>query len=506
MAKFDEEYKEAKYVNFFQGLIITERHLNDLQHYHAEKRWLQNRFFHGYGTVPGIMNELRVSARKGGDALSLEVGSGLCLDPMGRELVFPENKIITVEIKKYKPPRLVYVVLSYLENMEDHFVNEANPTYQGYQTVRETSKLEIIGQEPDPNKHIELARISLEEAGGKEGLIIKDAKDFGNPKGNEIDLRFVPWCRPVAPALSPELVSQLSFVLERTRDGAALVEGEMPLQSLRELQLVATTSLIVLSHVDFSNLLHLIKPMIRLDQKIIQEVMELEKTAAKKHYTTMEPFQEYKTLVSELAAAMDRYNHSLEELYNLFNGHLRAIELLKRMLTQKQLTWEDVKLMSDELPKILLVGETKYTLVDSLNFASKENLEQHMFETKNSKDVLFAQQTFNYPDGKTVSDVVLGYAGGTWTWKVRQCLPNKPLIMIRRFDYFHGDLEFEIQVGGKPAGNLMIHGRDTRNRWRNWSFQIDASRVTSDVLDISQKWVRGQHDAVARVWFYQPTA
>ena len=104
LTKF-EELTESKYVNYFQGLIITDRHLNEAQKYHMEKRRLQNRLFHGYGIVPGMMNELRVMAHKGGDGLALEVGSGLCLDAAGREIVFSENKIINVEIKKYKLPR-----------------------------------------------------------------------------------------------------------------------------------------------------------------------------------------------------------------------------------------------------------------------------------------------------------------------------------------------------------------------------------------------------------------
>ena len=72
-----------------------------------------------------------------------------------------------------------------------------------------------------------------------------------------------------AAALSPDLFSQLTFVLERTRDAAAMVEEEVPAQALRELQLMATTSLVVLSggSMDFNNLVHLIGPMVRLDRR-----------------------------------------------------------------------------------------------------------------------------------------------------------------------------------------------------------------------------------------------
>ena len=189
------EINENQYVNYFPGLVVTDRHLNQAHQYHTDKRQLQNRLFHGCGVVPGILNEMRVMAHKGGDGLALEVGSGLCLDAGGNEIVFAENKIINVEIKKYKLPRKLYVVISYQKNLEDHFINPGNPTYQGYQTVRETSKVEILGQEPDPSQYVELARVDLEEPKGSAALVIRDAKDFGNPQANEIDLRFVPWCR-----------------------------------------------------------------------------------------------------------------------------------------------------------------------------------------------------------------------------------------------------------------------------------------------------------------------
>ncbi len=502
-----EELKESTYVNYFQGLVVSEQHLNGTNRYHTEKRLLTHQLFHGSGIVPGVMNELRVSAHQGGDGLTLEVGSGICLDPQGREIIVPEPKLLSLDLKKYKPPRTIYVVAAHLENQEEHYVNEANPAYQGYQAVRETSKVEIIGQEPESGRQIELARITLQEGKGKgQNIALQDARDFGNPQANEIDLRFTPWCRAASAALSPDLSSHLAFILERTRDSAALLEEEIKIQALRELQLVASTSLIVVSggQMSFNNLIHLLKPLIRLDQKIVQELQDLEKNTAKKHYTTMEMFEQYKPLAAGLSQALERYNHSVEEFYQIINGHRQGMDLLSRMLTRKRLTWEDVRLLSDDLPQVLLVGETKYKLVDSMEFGSKENLEAHLFTVQGSRDQIPNLQSFTYPDGKAVKDVVMSYRGGNWTWKVRNCLPNKPLVMVRRFDYFHGSLEFEIAVNGKSAGSLLIDGRDTHNRWRNWAFQMNAQLMNSDTVEISQRWIKGQQDGVARLWFYQP--
>jgi hypothetical protein len=134
----------------------------------------------------------------------------------------------------------------------------------------------------------------------------------------------------------------------------------------------------------------------------------------------------------------------------------------------------------------------------------KENLEAHLFKADQVKDSLLSKQTFSYPDNQSVDDVVMSYRLGTWTWKVRNCLPNKPLIMVRRFDYFHGQLELDVLVNGQSAGNLVIQGRDTRHRWRNWMFPIDAEHVTADTVEITQRWLKGQQDGVARMWFYQP--
>ena len=56
---------------------------------------------------------------------------------------------------------------------------------------------------------------------------------------------------------------------------------------------------------------------------------------------------------------------------------------IHQTLITKEVHSDDIKYISYAMPHILLFGEERYTLVDTLNFASMESVENHKFELIN---------------------------------------------------------------------------------------------------------------------------
>jgi hypothetical protein len=499
-----EELKGFKRANFFKGLVATENHWSEAHGYHIEKRKLQNRIFYGYGIVPGYEGELKVSSHQKGEGLTVEIASGYAIDGEGNDIFLHESVIKNIELQKYKLPRLLYVTIEFIETPVDFFVNEANPKYQGYRKSLESSKIEITATVPDSMKAIELARIYLEQ--DKEGkIIISEVKDSMKPGVNEIDLRFVPWVKMAIPTLSPYLKKQVIHTLDRTKNTMMLVEGEMPLSSIRDLQITAITSLMLVrgGSLNVSQMIEMIRPIVEIDNKIVREIIEAEKKLPQWEYSTMSIFGDYKAKVQQLSEFVAKYSDSLEDLELLLRTQVEAMDLIKTMLLTKRLGLNDIKMMSQDLPRTLIVGDKKYTKIDVIDFAEKNSEKQHNFKVIDAKDQFTGRQSFTYPDGKKVEGIVKGYIEGTTEWTIKNVVPNRELLFIRRFDYFYGDLNIEISVNGKKTGDLSIRGRDTKNRWRNWYYIVDAQYIKSDTLKISQKWISGTRDNMAKLWFYQ---
>jgi hypothetical protein len=85
--------------HYFQGRLLSAADLQLEQDYHNKKRWLSNRLLLGAGVVTG----LEVSSDKN-DNSKIQISPGLAIDPIGREIVVPENEIVLLPVGWLKNP------------------------------------------------------------------------------------------------------------------------------------------------------------------------------------------------------------------------------------------------------------------------------------------------------------------------------------------------------------------------------------------------------------------
>ena len=74
------------------------------------------------------------------------------------------------------------------------------------------------------------------------------------------------------------------------------------------------------------------------------------------------------------------YGGSYEELDGILSSHRDVMQGIRQTLIAKEISGDDIKYISYAMPHILLFGEERYTLVDTLNLGSRESIEAHQFE------------------------------------------------------------------------------------------------------------------------------
>src|SRR4051812_35847304 len=207
-----EQKKGYMRLNHFHGLRLESQDFQVGEEYHVNKKRLHNKVFHGYGVVQGYMEGCRVLGRKRGD-LSIEVTPGYAIDGEGNDIFLHETEVKTVDAGKFKLPATAYVVIKFVDEPTDFVVNAANPKYKGHKRVLETSKIEIVANEPMPDEGIELARVALSASTSE----IKAPADPSNPQDGEIDTRFVPRAGVCGSMLDPDIAEQFRAQLGKMR-------------------------------------------------------------------------------------------------------------------------------------------------------------------------------------------------------------------------------------------------------------------------------------------------
>ncbi|MDQ1486203.1 MAG: hypothetical protein QOJ62_1896 [Actinomycetota bacterium] len=96
-------------VNFFDGQLLSADDFRTDQDYHRRMRYLHNRLLHGWGIVEGY----EVEDAAGG----VVVGSGVAIDPLGRELVLPEPARIDLPPEAAVEEQTVWYVVAAWEEI-----------------------------------------------------------------------------------------------------------------------------------------------------------------------------------------------------------------------------------------------------------------------------------------------------------------------------------------------------------------------------------------------------
>jgi hypothetical protein len=512
--------KGFKRINFFKGFLTTERDWNEAEQYHVEKRKLHNRLLHAPGVVLGYQGELRVVARARGD-LSVEVQPGYAIDGQGNDLILWDATIKNINPEEYRLPQTIYIVLRFAEELTDFIAYKENLEYKGHRRVQEQARVELSQTEPDIGKEIELGRVFLEKGATR----VRDARDSLDPRANEIDMRFRPLAGVSGSTLTPMLKQRLMATLTAIRRAAAeyarrnIIGGHDLLQVAN-----AAAMLAACDQIDMRNIFEVMNIVIETQAEFAIDVdVNHPNVGQKKEFT------EFKRHVEILRGLLGERKNNMEALMNLFAyqgkandsstgaiaGEASAISgpaPLKRGGDEPRTPskadvkdFEGVKIMSNPPESIPLEGGVTWILVDQIVVLDKDSEEKHALVINEAKDTYRSRQKLKYPDGTVVEDTGRAHVGGHSSYKILNCTPGRPVMIVRRMDYVYGDYELEFVVNGKSVGVGSCAGTDRINRWRNWPFMIPAEFVTESTLTVKQVAITAGRDVnMFHFWFFQP--
>lgn len=492
--------------NFFNGLVASPKYWNDIQAYHFGKENFYNKVFHGFGIVENVLNNLRVQPIKSNTSTCpLVVNTGAAIDHEGRALFLYEPQAITVDYRKFNLPATVYITAKYKEVMEDYYQNDDNPDFHGYKWRQETAVIEIKNKEPGFDE-VELARIRLEEDKNGEIPGIVDAKDFSNPGPNMIDLRFIKWASVAKEGLSPYLKNYLVDVLEKTRSIAQLSYDALNFPGFRELNIIALTSkmLVQCGDVRFEEIIHTLQPLFVVDNQILQEMLEHERKENKHLFSTKSGFDEIRNAVFEMGDLLKTFEGDYYTIDTVIKKHKLFIDKIHDLFVNKKMSMNDISIISYEMPKILIINEERYTMVDHIDMRDRENMESHSLKFENTSDVSTSNIALSYPDGEVVRDTVKRYVGGSAHFTMKNIIKSRKLLLIRRTDVVNGNYSIDIKLDKKDRRRtLTIDTVDSKNRWRNCYVVFEEEDITSYSMPVEFELGDKGRDNFGTIWVYQ---
>jgi len=504
----DEHLEIFKRANFFPGLQVGPAYWNGVEDYHFAKELLYNKLFHGFGVVGGFLDSLQVQAEKTkGGLITLLIARGVALDGLGRPLFLYEPQLLVLDPKKFKLPATVYVVIRFEERLDEYFQNKDNPDLQGYQKRLETVKLDIVAEIREPALEIELARIQLVEGEGGGIQEISNNEDFTDPGANTLDYRFVPYASRVKKGVSSYLLKFLVELLDYTLTVAASGHEVLPLPSLRNLQTSAMTAKMIVqcAGISFEDVIYLVTPLFDFDHQILFEISEYEREHEEKGrlYTSKNAYEIARTAMYELGDRLKSYSESYEKIDLILKSHRAVMENLKQVLITNEISDDDIKYISYTMPHVLLFGEDRYTLVDTVSLGSRESVESHKVEFVDCAHPSTSNEAFYYPDGVLVHDTVKRWIGGSMQFHLRNIIRGRKTLIIRRTDIHQGNYSVEVSIEGAETKSLDVDGADTKQRWRNLFVIYDEGEIKDNTAIVKFGIGEKGRDNSGSIWVYQ---
>ena len=197
------------------------------------------------------------------------------------------------------------------------------------------------------------------------------------------------------------------------------------------------------------------------------------------------------------------YDNSYEKLDAILSMHRAVMDGIRQTLITKEVGSEDIKYISYTMPRILLFGEERYTLVDTLNFASAENVENHNFELIDCSHPSTSNESFFYPDGTLVHDTVRRWIGGGVRFQLRNIVKSRKTLIIRRTDIHQGNYSVDVLLAGTEPRTMAVEGSDTKKRWRNLFVIYEEGEISDLSPEIQFHIGEAGRDNSGTVWVYQ---
>jgi hypothetical protein len=504
-----------KRINFFRGFLTTEEDWNDAEAYHIRKHRLHNRTFHAPGVVAHAGGGLKVTSRKRDD-LAVEVARGYAVDGQGHDIWVPEPVFRVFNAKDFKLPQTIFLTAQFVEEPADFVTYKENPEFRGHRKIEEKFTIQFTNVEPDIEREVELARVAVTEDVRR----ISDARDPMNPGPNEIDLRYVPYAGVVGPFLDPYTLHRIHRMVRVSQMTYSFLAYDLGIRRAQDvLHAVITLEMLLLCRqVDLRNFMSLNRMVLQLQHQLISD---LDKHHP--HHASTREFLNFKNQIRFLEELEGEHRPDMERADHIIGFQTKACEALQGLHAYRietraagqieapssEALWEQVKPRSTPFEKELELDGQRFVLVDEFNVLDPRSEKAHAFEVAEYKDMYRSRQRYMYPDsedGATVEDEGLAYQGGFAQFEVRNVKLMRPLILVFRIDYTHGEWKAGIVLNGtKKAGDWSVVGRDRRFRWRNWPLILPAEMVDSDHMTIRLEFKEAGRDInLFRVWAYQP--
>jgi hypothetical protein len=501
-----------KRINFFHGFLTRVEDWQAAQSYEIDKRKLHNRALHGPGVVPRMGGGLAVKAR-GRSEMGVEVAPGYAIDGAGNDIWIPETQMVPLNAFDFKLPGVLHLVVRYVEEPTDHVAFKENPAFQGHKRIEEKYKLEFTQNEPELAREVELARVSLKKGARK----LTDARDVNNPADGELDLRFVPRAGVSGTTLQPSVLWQMRKMLALARDTYGFLRHGVGIQRASEvLQAVLTMEMFLLTgQLQTDSFIAMVEVLLSLQKEVVADL-----DANHPQQASTREFLNYKNQIRYLEQLFGEGQTAEELTVNLIGFQVRACEALEGLHAKKieaatdeeELPMDEIleaiKIRSKDFAASLTVKKKKFKLFDAINVLDRDDEKKHSFEVKDYEDSYRSRQNFKYPDtekGTAVKDEGVAFEGGVCQFTLSGAKPGKPVILVFRIDYTHGEWVAGVKMNKGELPDWAVTGRDRKFRWRNWPYVIPADKIDKEKLTFEITYQSAERDInVFHVWAYQP--
>jgi hypothetical protein len=257
--------------------------------------------------------------------------------------------------------------------------------------------------------------------------------------------------------------------------------------------------------ISFEDVIYLVTPLFDFDHRILFEISEYEREHEDKGrlYTSRNAYEIARVAMYELGDRIKSYNGSYEGLDLILKSHRAVMENVKQILITNEISDDDIKYISYAMPHVLLFGEDRYTLVDTISLGSRESLDSHQVELVDCSHPSTSNEALYYPDGTLVHDTVKRWIGGSMQFHLRNIIKGRKTLIIRRTDIHQGNYSVEVSIEGAETKSLDIDGADTKQRWRNLFVIYDEGEIKDNTAVVKFTIGEKGRDNSGTIWIYQ---
>ena len=220
-------------------------------------------------------------------------------------------------------------------------------------------------------------------------------------------------------------------------------------------------------------------------------------------YTTTTSYENARKAVYQLGDLVKGYNDSYEQIDEILKLHKVIIDGIKATIVENEVTTNDIMFISKKMPQVLLFEDERFTLVDTISMSSESSIEAHNLRFLNCKRPSTSNESFYYPDGVLVYDVVKRWICGEMKFHLKNIMKGRKTLLVRRTDIHQGNYTVDVKMNDKSVKTLVVDGVDTKNRWRNLFVLFEEGEINCYSPELSFDIGEKGRDNSGTIWVYQ---